>query len=106
MNSLPAQRISGNVEAVHAEMPVWRIARQTTMNGLPAEVMFRKRSWLSAKVKTRMLLNNATHFPGQPVSGQLFHRNLNLGNPFLGIFLVPGTVNVAETRVPGNAHAV
>ena len=87
-------------------MPVWRIARQTTMNGLPAEVMFRKTELVIGQSEKSETLNNATHFPGQPDSGQLFHRNLNLGNPFLGIFLVPGTVNVAETRIPSNAHAV
>ena len=76
------------------------------MNGLPAEVMFRKTELVIGQSEKSETLNNVTHFPGHPVSGQLFHRNLNLGNPFLGIFLIPRTVNVAETRVPGNAHAV
>ena len=76
------------------------------MSGLPAEVMFRKTELVIGQSEKSEALNNVTQFPGHPVSGQLFHRNLNLGNPFLGIFLVPGTVNVAETRVPCYAHAV
>ena len=35
-----------------------------------------------------------------------FYRNLDDGNPFLGVFLVPGAVDVAEARVTGNAQAL